>query len=90
MLHPLDSSTHIVSSSLSVIFPAPKLSKIFPDFFVMRRIVSVKLSLSIFSRSKAWYAWSLMEIVLVPMNMHVYVYTDKFYGVCGHGFFVLP
>lgn len=67
MRQPSESSLRIVSSSSSVIFQVPKQSVSLPDFFVMRRIVSVKLSLAFFSRSKASYAFCVIEIVLVAI-----------------------
>src|SRR5487761_84164 len=50
---PLESSRFIVASSPSVISQVPKQSASLPDLSVRRKIVSVKLSLSLFSRWRA-------------------------------------
>ena len=66
----------IFSSSSSVIFQAPKQSASLPDFFVMRRIVSVKLSLFFFSLSKVSCVFSVIEIVLVAI-LYVCVHMHR-------------
>jgi hypothetical protein len=58
-------------------FPGSEAVSYLPDFLVMRSIVSVKLSLSIFSHNNALYASSLFEIVLAPILMYVYTYTEN-------------
>jgi len=76
------SLSRIARSSWSVIFHAPKESVSLPVFWVIRSIVCVKLSLFFFSRTRASYASSEMEMFLEAITSMCTCKQIKFLLFC--------